>query len=773
MKNNRLTYTLLVLFFGSLLVYWALEFAGVRTGKERRLRETRLLPGLGDMPESDVRELSIEKGTTKLVFRRRGSGIGQWQMIEPKNVAAEPTRLETLVRNLKDLRRSIDSGNVAGAAAQFGLEPPAATVRLWGAVSSSSSTTGAGNDSPVATLELGKTVRGNRYVRAEPQAGIEVVDSKLLNAIDLPVNDWREQVVMGVPTFQVATLSIQHKGEEIRAERDPRGRWRLTAPLKTPANPAKIESLLSALSSLRVVDGQNGFVADDVKDLAPFGLANPELTVELTTTRPGDAPLVLHVGKPVPDNRDRVYVRQGDQNDVVIVEAKALSEIPANPVPLRSQQVLDFEPATVTQIEIKGLGDPFLLKKAGGAWTITSPVEAKADRISVATFLTRLDGLPTSEFMAPNMAKTAGLDPPTMTILLWEAQGPKTKAQSTPGDPAFVLKIGRHDLLRKTVFAQLEHDESVLAVPDTILDVLPKNSLAFRDLTMLTFNPVEVRKLTLVRAGRTEELEPDTTGGPNRWRLRRPIDGPADAKSVTQILAILSALRADQLVALSAGDGKTYGLDRPTAEIIWETDQTHRLKIGAQVSRSSAYYAQVDDKSFVFTLKTDVLKPLEAELRDHLVLNFSEERAQRLVLNWGWPARSVAFKRHMVATKGQPDWIDEPGSDASGLDQSRIGTVVKAMSALQAIKFVQYDGPIEPSTGLIRPRLTAEVMLSGAEPLRTLRIGYSRPDGHIFAAEGTSGSGPVFLLPSAAWDALIESGERLPPLPANVFAPAR
>jgi hypothetical protein len=29
----------------------------------------------------------------------------------------------------------------------------------------------------------------------------------------------------------------------------------------------------------------------------------------------------------------------------------------------------------------------------------------------------------------------------------------------------------------------------------------------------------------------------------------------------------------------------------------------------------------------------------------------------------------------------------------------------------------------------------------------------------------------VFLLPVAAWQALIESGERFDPLPANVFAP--
>jgi hypothetical protein len=84
---------------------------------------------------------------------------------------------------------------------------------------------------------------------------------------------------------------------------------------------------------------------------------------------------------------------------------------------------------------------------------------------------------------------------------------------------------------------------------------------------------------------------------------------------------------------------------------------------------------------------------------------------------------------------------------------------------------VQYDGEIQPYTGLYRPRLTVEVMLSSAEPTRVIRIGDPTGDGHVFAAEGTSSSGPVFLLPAAAWDALIQSGEKFSPLPANVFAP--
>ena len=85
---------------------------------------------------------------------------------------------------------------------------------------------------------------------------------------------------------------------------------------------------------------------------------------------------------------------------------------------------------------------------------------------------------------------------------------------------------------------------------------------------------------------------------------------------------------------------------------------------------------------------------------------------------------------------------------------------------------MQYEGEIPLFTGLHHPRLTIEVILSAVEPTRVLRIGYSTNEGHVFAAEGTSGTGPVFLLPAAAWDALIQSGERLKPLPPNVFAPA-
>src|SRR5262249_18386662 len=155
-------------------------------------------------------------------------------------------------------------------------------------------------------------------------------------------------------------------------------------------------------------------------DLARFGLAKPEITVELTTTREGDDPVVLAIGKPVPDRPDRVYVRQGDQDDVVIVDAKALSEVPSTATALRSQQVADIEPAAVTRIEIQALGEPFTLQRSPAPWELSAPRKEKADNPQVESFLKGVDSLQTSEFLEPKVVREPRLDPPVMTLKIWQ-----------------------------------------------------------------------------------------------------------------------------------------------------------------------------------------------------------------------------------------------------------------------------------------------------------------------------------------------------------------
>ena len=239
-----------------------------------------------------------------------------------------------------------------------------------------------------------------------------------------------------------------------------------------------------------------------------------------------------------------------------------------------------------------------------------------------------------------------------MTIKVWQTATGPTGTTSRQDKLALDLRIGRLDAATKSIFAQLANDEVILALPDNLVEVLPKNEYAFRDHTILTLNPVDIRKLIITRAGRTDELVPSATGEPNHWRMLRPIDAPADTRSVTQAISVLANLRAEDYIAGSQGSTAEFGLDRPLLDVRWDSDRAHRLKVGAQVRRAAAYYATVDDQPNVFTLKAETLKPFEAEFRDHRVMSFPLARAERILLRWGWPRRTVAIRRRTPAGQG-------------------------------------------------------------------------------------------------------------------------
>ncbi len=768
MKTNRTTYALVFLFFASLLVLWGLEYTGVRTDKERLLRESLIVPELQKTPPSGIQKVSIERGKEKLVFQRRSTGAGGWQMVEPMNVAAEPARLETLVRNLKELRRSQDAGSMTGPAATFGLDQPEAIVRLWGSQNEGS----AAGELLLATIEIGKTVKRLRYLRTGASGSIDVADAKLLGAVDQPVAEWRDRALVPLATFQIDSVSIKRGTRVIRVNRSRNGRFRLTEPNFAPADGPKVESLLAALSSLRVTDGPKGFVANDVRDFGPYGLSPPAATVELTTTDEKDKPLVLEIGKLVPDQPDRVYVRQGDQDDVVMVNTAPIGELPRSAVALRSQKVCDFAPVAVSEIRIKSPIGSFLLAKEANGWVQKEPSEEKADVLAVSELLKHLDSLQTSEFLNPDKVRDPELSPPRVTIQIKETRVGRTAATSALNELVLDLHIGRLDTARKVFYAQLNRDEVVLAIPDNILEVLPRNAMAFRDRSIVAPAPATVRKLIITRRGRTDELVPEEGGKPNRWRMRRPVDAPADTRAVTQIVALLSNLRAEGFEAQTQKDATRFGLDQPLLEVEWETERPHRLKVGAQVPQQPAYYAAIDGNPSVFTLAAETLKPFEAEFREHLIMSFSLAKAERLILTWSRPDRTVAFKHRQAASKGQIEWVDEQGTDSGGLDLSAVSALAKALSRLEAVRYAQYDGEIQPFTGLIHPRLTTTVKLGANEPDHIVRIGHPAAPGLLYAAVGTARRGPVLLFPAGPWEALIQSGQRLAPLPDDVFAPA-
>ena len=116
-------------------------------------------------------EVERESSKERVVAERRGGS--RWQLLEPVDAAADANLVDTLARNLTDLRVAADSGTITGDSAPYGLDRPAATVRAFGKDRSR----------PLASLDVGKILHDRLYVRPGGGTGIEVVAPRLLELV--------------------------------------------------------------------------------------------------------------------------------------------------------------------------------------------------------------------------------------------------------------------------------------------------------------------------------------------------------------------------------------------------------------------------------------------------------------------------------------------------------------------------------------------------------------------------------------------------------------
>ena len=255
--KNRGTYTLLALFFASLVGLWVADFAQIPT---RKMRERMSKPHppwkLLDTKPDDLVKIEILGGEEPLVFERKGGN--RWQMTAPKDVAADPSMVETLAYNLKEeLTRKPEAATLEGDRERFGLAPPQRTIRLWGA----------STDEPLASLEVGKVSLDRRYVRSTGSEGVEVVDARLLDLLKLLPIRWRDREMFYGRPFPIevdaVNISCGRQGSRSFGEGATPGESR-AVPRPLAADP-KVDGLIADLGTLKVLDDSR-FVANDVSD---------------------------------------------------------------------------------------------------------------------------------------------------------------------------------------------------------------------------------------------------------------------------------------------------------------------------------------------------------------------------------------------------------------------------------------------------------------------------------------------------------------------------
>ena len=215
-----------------------------------------------DRDKIDALTITVPTQTVRVAKRD-----GEWRLAAPADARADFTTVDGLISRINTLQmKSIASAEPAGLA-EYGLDKPAATVVI-------------GSGSSQATLLVGKNA-GEGLVYAKDQARPQVmrIDSSFLDEVKKPPADFRQKDLFDARAFNATGLEIVRKGQTFAFEKtkvknkegQEEEKWKQTAPAAQDVDPAKLDSLLSAVTQSRA--------ASFLDSTAKTGLDTPELTI--------------------------------------------------------------------------------------------------------------------------------------------------------------------------------------------------------------------------------------------------------------------------------------------------------------------------------------------------------------------------------------------------------------------------------------------------------------------------------------------------------------
>ncbi len=490
---------------------------------------------------------------------------------------------------------------------RFGLSKPGLKLKLRG------------EKAPPEFL-FGKetAVEGRSYLRMDDSREVYVTANALRDLVTRKVDALRDPRLSDLEARQVHRLAIRTAAGEIELEKEA-GHWRLVKPLKARAHDGVVEELLTTLVGLPVL----GFEAARGENLNRFGLGEPADTIRLWSGDEGAEPVVLSVGREVdapvatpppepvaaaeatPEKGAR-YARISTRDVVSTLPPGITRMLSLRPSELRDRSLVRVEFDMVDRITLQAAGQqPLVLQRRQEEWTLRSGSgEVRpANRAKIEALAEALRRREVSAFVAdvaPDLAKY-GLEEPALRVTL-SAYASENTAESGAGElPIVRILFGAAE--GDTVYAKLEEEPFVVAVPRELVEAFRPEPVLWRSLSVLAL-PVP----SVVALERREGEKPPVV------LTRSEAGWPVEGGGTVEMLNLESVLNT--FARLHAIRWEEAGLDPVEWHYTVRTDtgETHRLQIGPADAEGSRR-AVLDGGSGSFELSRPdsavLLLPLE------------------------------------------------------------------------------------------------------------------------------------------------------------------
>lgn len=609
----------------STVFLFVLGIAGVVAwGVSERLRPTaKSSPTLDYLKKSlakgDIQRIEVRRGAdTRFVLEKTGQ---EWSL--PGKWPVRTAEAQAVVGTLSGLSSRFASTPIDASTdvkENFGLGDSALTVKLQ-------------VDGQEATLHLGEKPGNARdfdrptYLRLGDNKEVIRLGPGVIAALDRPVEYFQQRRLF--PTESVAKEGEgQEKVEQlaasaVRVERSDEefalvkngDVWEIKAPARDRVEPRRLKDLLVACADLWA----EKFIDKKGKTLDDFGLKSPEYT--LTVTRPSGAVMTMQIGRVSRSDTRTVmkqiqlgpnmppkmfpekvtveyrYAKLQDNDQVFEIKADKLRDIAVKSGDLRDPKLARFSSDDVQRLEIEHAGKTLVFVRVDGKWRFEQPSAMEAETGPIRDLLEKLSDLEVKEKDILDRAdlKSLGLEVPVavVKVTVEESAGGKEKdKKKAPRE--VVYRLGVKDKEKDKLYVQVAGWPRVNALDDSLLKLVERPALAYRNRKVLDVALADVSKIEIDRAGEKFMLEKTKDG----WRHG---DAKVEYKKVEELARALAKLEAVDFVAENAKEEdleKLYGLGKATLSArLSFTDEkkpSHTLLIGKKREGKQEYFARLD-----------------------------------------------------------------------------------------------------------------------------------------------------------------------------------
>lgn len=284
------------------------------------------------------------KGTVDLARR----DATHWDVTSPIHVPAASYAVSNLLDTVTAAVPQQSLG-VPSDLKEYGLDKPTAQLTL---------TTSKGQ---TIMVQIGKAspVGATSYARVQPGGGLYQVDNSTKEALGKSVGDLRQKTVADFANADVQKVKVVSPAGTIVVVRVASDRWRVEGPHAWPADDIKVTDLFFPLTTSEAKAFHDG-----VTDLAPYDLARPAVTVDLTLRdRPEPVRILL-------SQRGKVtYATVVGTQTVVELDAAVQGKLTVEPLALVSKRILPYNPQNLTAFIWRRAGQTFGLRRQGPGFT--------------------------------------------------------------------------------------------------------------------------------------------------------------------------------------------------------------------------------------------------------------------------------------------------------------------------------------------------------------------------------------------------------------------